>query len=401
MGQMKGFADREWFNPAYEISNHIGELTTLTIYTNTSNYDGSRQYDTHNLYGHMMAMITQNSMVERRPEVRPFVLTRSTWAGTGRKVAHWFGDNASDWEHYRTSIRQMLSFVSMHQMPFVGSDVCGFNGNTNENLCARWAMLGAFQPFYRNHAEISTIQQEFYQWPSVTEAAKKAIETRYKLLDYIYTALYYQTTTGAPMINPLFFLYPNDANTFAIQEQWFYGTALLISPVTTDYSDTVTYYLPADVFYNFWTLEKVQTTGSNVTESNLTTSDIPVHIRGGSIIPLRTSSANTTKALRGQDFYILVAPGADGAAQGRLYLDEGERIEQPEVSEVEFAFQGGKFTASGSFGYPGAEGESITVARVVVLGQEKAGATGTFDAQKGTVEVEGPWKLDGGFEFQL
>lgn len=401
MGQMKGFADREWFNPAYEISNHIGELTTLTIYTNTSNYDGSRQYDTHNLYGHMMAMITQNSMVERRPEVRPFVLTRSTWAGTGRKVAHWFGDNASDWEHYRTSIRQMLSFVSMHQMPFVGSDVCGFNGNTNENLCARWAMLGAFQPFYRNHAEISTIQQEFYQWPSVTEAAKKAIETRYKLLDYIYTALYYQTTTGAPMINPLFFLYPNDANTFAIQEQWFYGNALLISPVTTDYSDTVTYYLPADVFYNFWTLEKVQTTGSNVTESNLTTSDIPVHIRGGSIIPLRTSSANTTKALRGQDFYILVAPGADGAAQGRLYLDEGERIEQPEVSEVEFAFQGGKFTASGSFGYPGAEGESITVARVVVLGQEKAGATGTFDAQKGVVEVEGPWKLDGGFEFQL
>ncbi|KAJ4381487.1 hypothetical protein N0V86_002846 [Didymella sp. IMI 355093] len=401
MGQMKGFADREWFNPAYTVYNHVGGLSDLTIPFNTSNYDGTHQYDTHNLHGHMMAMTTQKSMAARRPELRPFVLTRSTWAGTGRKATHWFGDNASDWEHYRTSIRQMLSFVSMHQMPLVGSDVCGFNGNTNENLCARWAMLGAFQPFYRNHAELSTIQQEFYQWPSVAEAAKKAIDARYKLLDYIYTALYYQTTTGAPMINPLFFLYPEDANTFGIQEQWFYGDALLISPVTTDYSDTVTYYLPNDVFYNYWTLEKVAGTGANVTESNLTTSDIPVHIRGGAILPMRVDSANTTKALRQQDFYMLVAPAADGSAKGRLYLDEGEKIVQNGVSEIEFSFQNGRFEATGSFDYKGAEGESITVARVVVIGQQKAGATGEFDQSKGTIEVQGPWKLDGGFNFQL
>lgn len=184
---------------------------------NTTNFDGTKQYDTHNLYGHMMALTTHTAMLERRPELRPMVLTRSTFAGSGRQVTHWFGDNKSAWEDYRISIRQMLAWVPMHQMPMVGSDVCGFNENTNEKLCARWAMLGAFQPFYRNHAEQSTIQQEFYQWPLVTEAAKKAISTRYKLLDYIYTALYYQTKTGEPMINPLFYLYPEDTNTFAIQ----------------------------------------------------------------------------------------------------------------------------------------------------------------------------------------
>ena len=203
------------------------------------------------------------------------------------------------------------------------------------------------------------------------------------------------------MINPLFFLYPTDANTFGIQEQWFYGDSLLISPVTTDYSDTVTYYLPNDVFYNYWTHAKIQGTGANVTESNLTTSDIPVHIRGGAILPHRMDSANTTKALRQQDFYILVAPAADGSASGRLYLDEGEKIEQPGVSEIEFTFKGGKFSASGSFGYAGADGESITVAKVVVIGQSQAGATGTYDAETGAVEVQGPWKLDGGFNFQL
>jgi alpha-glucosidase len=400
-GGMKGLPDREWFKPAYHLNSHLGDVSRQTIPMNTTNYDGSWQYDTHNLYGDMMAATTRESMLARRPALRPFVLTRSTFAGTGRKVAHWFGDNFSAWDDYRISIRQMLSFVSMHQMPMVGSDVCGFNGNADQYMCARWATLGAFQPFYRNHAELSTIQQEFYQWPVVADAAKKAIATRYQLLDYIYTGLYYQTKEGTPMINPLFFLYPEDANTFGIQEQWFYGDALLISPVVTDYSDTVTFYLPQDTFYDYWTYAKVNGEGKNVTISDLGYSDIPVHIRGGSIVPHRVNSANTTKALRKEDFYILVAPGADGKATGRLYLDDGESLEQPAISEVAFSFDGGKFSATGSFGYAGAYGESVTVAKVVVLGQDKAGATGNFDAGKGAVTVDGPWKLDGEFGFQL
>lgn len=402
-GDMKGYLDRDWFYPKYHINNHRGELTDYTIYTNTSNYDGSHQYDTHNLYGHMMAMTTHQSMLTRRPSVRPFVLTRSTFAGSGRKVSHWFGDNESTWEHYRTSIRQMLAFVSMHQMPLVGSDVCGFNGNADKYMCARWALLGAFQPFYRNHAELSTIQQEFYQWEITTAAAKKAIATRYMLLDYIYTALYYQTTTGAPMINPLFFKYPSDANTFGVQEQWFYGDALLISPVTQDYSDTVTFYMPKDTFYDYWTYARVEGHGANVTLSNLTYTDIPVHIRGGSIIPQRVESANTTKALRKQDFSIIVAPDANGNAKGRLYLDDGESIEQPNASEIEFSYENGKFTATGSFGYKALGEESVTVRNVLVLGQDSEGGNeaGVFDEQKRTVTVEGPWVLEGEWSVSI
>ncbi|KAF2704388.1 glycoside hydrolase family 31 protein [Pleomassaria siparia CBS 279.74] len=400
-GTMKGLPDRDWFEPKYQIHNHRGNLSDFTIYTNTTNYDGTRQYDTHNFYGHMMAMTTHTSMLNRRPSLRPMVLTRSTFAGSGRKVAHWFGDNASIWEHYRTTIRQMLSWVSMHQMALVGSDVCGFNGNTTEQLCSRWALLGAFQPFYRNHAEESTIQQEFYQWPSTIIAAKKAIDTRYKLLDYVYTALYYQTTTGAPMINPLWFLYPSDVNTFGIQEQWFYGDALLISPVTAESSDSVTVYLPKDTFYDYWTHERIDGTGANITISGLAWTDIPIHIRGGSIIPLRANSANTTKALRKEDFVILVAPDADGKATGRLYLDDGESIEQPNVSEINFTWEGGKFAASGSMAYRGASGESVTVAQVLVLGQSAAGKEGNFDSNTKSIEVDGPWKLSGDWGFQL
>jgi alpha-glucosidase len=400
-GQMKGISNREWFTPKYTVYNHRGNLADFTIQTNTTNFDGTKQYDTHNMYGHMMGLTTRKAMVARRPELRPMVLTRSTFAGSGSKITHWFGDNFSAWEDYRITIRQMLAFVSMHQMPMVGSDVCGFNGDSDEFLCARWAMLGAFQPFYRNHAEQSTIQQEFYQWNTTAAAAKKAIDTRYKLMDYIYTALYYQTTTGVPMINPLFFLYPSDANTFAIQEQWFYGDALLISPVTADYSNQVTYYLPNDTFYDYWTGEMVQGTGSNVTVNDVAWTDIPVHIRGGTIVPHRMVSANTTRELRKQDFYFVVAPGADGKASGRLYLDEGEKIDQPDVSEVSFSWDNGAFSCDGKFAYAGANGDSVTVAKVVVLGQKQAGKSGTYDAEKKSVEVMGPWKLEGGFKFTV
>lgn len=402
----KGLPDRDLLRSPYDPVNHRGDLFSYTLWTNTTNYDGTVQYDTHNLHGHSMSRVTYDAMLARRPGLRPMVLTRSTFASSGRKATHWFGDNESSWEHYRTSIRQMLAWVAMHQMPMVGSDVCGFNGNADEKMCARWALLGAFQPFYRNHAEFSSIPQEYYQWPLTTAAAKKAIETRYKLMDYAYTGLYYQTTKATPWINPLFFLYPEDANTFGIQHQWFYGDALLISPVTTDLSDTVTYYLPNETFYNYWTGERVEGKGANVTESGVDWTDITVHIRGGTIIPERANSANTTAELRKEDFVFIVAPDANGKAKGRLYIDEGEKIEQDQVTELEMTYDNGELTVSGVFGYPGLNGDSIFLKQWKVLGQEKLAAgdlsaSSKLDPASGTVTVEGSWKLDKEFSGRI
>ncbi|KAL1594565.1 hypothetical protein SLS60_010326 [Paraconiothyrium brasiliense] len=405
-GKYKGLPNRDLFVAKYDPVNHRGDLSSYTIWTNNTNFDGTKVYDTHNLHGHSMSHVTYDAMLARRPGLRPMVLTRSTFAGNGRKSTHWFGDNESSWEHYRLTIRQMLAWVSMHQMPMVGSDVCGFNGNADELMCARWALLGAFQPFYRNHAEISSVQQEFYQWPLTIEAGKKAIDTRYKLLDYAYTALYYQTTEGTPMINPLFFLYPEDENTFGIQHQWFYGDALLISPVTTDYSDSVTFYLPEDIFYDYWTGAREDGMGANVTRNGVSFTDIPVHVRGGTIIPQRANSANTTAELRKQDFVFLVAPDADGKAKGRLYIDEGEKIEQTDVTELDITYDNGEITVGGTWGYKGLKDESITVKSFKVLGQNdiavgSLGENSKFDEGSGAVTVEGTWNLDGDFSTHI
>jgi alpha-glucosidase len=380
-GTHLGLPNRNLFTPAYRINNHRGDLSDATIYTNNTNHDGTAQYDTHNFYGSTMARTTRSSLITRRPTKRPFVLTRSTFAGTGAHAAHWFGDNYSAWDDYRISIKQMLAFVAIHQIGMVGSDVCGFNGDAQETMCARWAVMAAWQPFYRNHADILAPSQEFYRWESVANAARKAIRTRYRLLDYIYTAMERQSRDGSPAVSPVWFVYPGEETAAGIQTQWFLGDALLVAPVVEDDGTGVDVYLPKDVFYDFWTGEKV--VGERKTfRVEAALEDIPVYIKGGSVVPMRVEAANTTAELKMKAFEVVVAPGSDDKAQGQLYLDDGESLDvEDNKSDLSFAWDGSKLVVDGTFGYK----SCLVLEKVTVLGGQNA-----------TVK-EGSWSLDGPF----
>ncbi|KAG8901775.1 hypothetical protein FRB99_005113 [Tulasnella sp. 403] len=353
-------------NPPYAIGNVLPHLSDNTINVDVVHQNGLLEYDTHNLYGTMMSAVTRDGMSKRRPGLRTLIITRSTFAGAGAKVGKWLGDNLSDWDHYRLSIAGQLAMAAIYQVPMVGSDICGFGGNTTETLCARWAMLGAFSPFMRNHNGDTSISQEFYLWPSVAQAARNAIGIRYQLLDYIYTHFHRQSVDGTPLIAPLWYFYPQDQTTFGIDLQFFYGDYVLVSPVTQENATNVDVYFPKDVYYDFYTYAPVRTTGTTVSLMGIDFTDIPLHIRGGGIIPMRSESAMTTTDLRKKDFTIVVAPGTDGTATGSLYIDDGVSLEQQKTTDVSFTYQKNVLKAEGKFDWDG-DGKT-KVSRILFLG---------------------------------
>jgi alpha-glucosidase len=377
--ECKGLPGRELISPPYMIQNGAGPtLAESTADTDLLQAQDYVQYDTHSLYGAMMSSTSYQAMRARRPDERALIITRSTFAGSGKDVSHWLGDNLSGWVWLRLSISQILQFASLYQIPVVGPDICGFGDDTTETLCARWATLGSFYTFMRNHANIDSIYQEFYRWSTVAEAARNGLSIRYQLLDYIYTSIYRQNQTGLPALNPLFFNYPEDQNTYPIDLQFFYGDGILVSPVTGE-GETVNYYLPDDIFYEWGTGLPVRGEGAYVT-ADVPLTDITVHYKGGVIFPQRVEGANTTTLLRTKGFNVVIAPGLDGTASGSLYLDDGHSYTQQAVSEIDFAYADGTLTISGSFEYDAGVGIEL----ITLLGVEEEpelGEDAEYDAE--------------------
>lgn len=161
----------------------FGALAEHTISTNATHAGGYVELDVHNLWGIMEEKATHNALLSLHQGKRPFIISRSTFVSSGRWTGHWLGDNFSRWAYMYYSIQGVLQF-QLFQIPFVGADTCGFNENTDEELCNRWMQLSAFLPFYRNHNVIGAVSQEPYRWDSVAEASRVAMQARYSLLPY-------------------------------------------------------------------------------------------------------------------------------------------------------------------------------------------------------------------------
>ncbi|KAJ7184493.1 alpha-glucosidase, partial [Mycena filopes] len=365
--------------PQYSINNAApgGNLSSKTAYTDTVHANNLTEYNTHNLYGTMMSVATHQAMLDRRPGLRTLVITRSTFAGAGKHVGKWLGDNFSQWDHYRASIAGVLGMASVYQVPMVGADICGYAGDTNELLCSRWAMLGAFYPFMRNHNADTSISQEFYRWPLTTQAAKNVLDIRYRLLDYIYTSFHQANLEGTTVVSPMWFKYPKDAATYPVDLQWFFGDSILVSPVTEENSTSVSIYLPKDIFYDFLTLAPIRGAGSQVQLTNVSFTEIPVYIKGGAILPLRAASTMTTTELRETDFEFVVAVGTDGTASGQLYIDDGVSVTQAKQTEVAMSFKAGKLSVTGSFGFK----TGVSTSRVRFLNVAKAPGSVLLDGK--------------------
>ena len=184
---------------------------------------------------------------------------------------------------------------------------------------------------------------------------------------------------GSPVLNPLWFKYPTDPSTFGIDLQYFFGDSILVSPVTEENATSVTIYLPKDKFYDLATLTPVEGTGQHITLTDVNYTTIPLHIRGGAVLPLRVAGANTTTAMRAKDFDFIVAPGTDDKAKGSLYVDDGVSIVQEQTTNVEMDFADDKLRVYGSFGFD----VGVKVAKVLFLGVSKPPAFVTVSRDGG------------------
>lgn len=261
-----------------------------------------RHHEVHNLYGMQMARASREGALRsrRREEAdltngddrlltssatpRPFVITRAGYAGIQRHALVWTGDNSSNWDHLNDSVQMFLN-LSLSGVPFCGGDVGGFLENTTPELFARWFQFATFTPFFRNHSNLGTIDQEPWAFgPEVESLCRTYLGLRYQLLPYLYCLFAEARATGAPIMRPLLWHYQNDPVAVACGDQFLLGRDLLIAPVLRQGAVARSVYLPNDLWYDFWTGEKIQGGEHIVAEAPFDV--IPIFVRAGALLPL-------------------------------------------------------------------------------------------------------------------
>jgi alpha 1,3-glucosidase len=344
--------------------------------------EGGRKYkhrDVHNLYGYYHTMAAYEGHILRSSQpphspTRPFILTRSFFAGTQRYAAVWTGDNAANWEHLAKSIPMLLA-MSVANLPFVGADVGGFFGNPEGDLMVRWYQVGAFYPFFRGHAHLETKRREPWLFgPETTRHIRKAINNRYVFLPYIYTTFYRTHTEGIPVIRPLIMEFPTEPAFAAEQNSFLVGDAVLVCPVLGKDITSVACPLPTSSnWYDYYTGRPLS--GTPTLEAPL--NHVPVLLRGGRIIPTRQRLRRSSAATYNDPFTLYVALGDRvPTATGEVYLDDYHSFDyqQGAFQLRAFKFEGDRLSCDAvSTAIPQNKvfTSSVKVERVIVYGAPK------------------------------
>ncbi|CAD5208486.1 unnamed protein product [Bursaphelenchus xylophilus] len=298
---------------------------TLCMLANV-NRGKNKLFDLKNLYGLHEAISTYNALRESTGK-RGQVISRSTFPGAGRFAGHWLGDNTARWEDLRTSVIGAQEF-NMFGIPFVGSDVCGFLGTTNEELCLRWQQLGAFHSFYRNHNDIKSPAQDPAIWPSVAKAARIANEYRYLYLPYLYSLHFHVSEHGGTVIRPVAFEFPQDPKTHGLSFQFMWGPAVMVVPNVWPNTDIIGSYLPENSnWYTFYGSKYgTPIKGTNNIDAGKET-PAPAFLREGYLLPRQVPGMNTEESRKNN---LQLVAGLKGLsddvhfARGELYWDEGD-----------------------------------------------------------------------------
>lgn len=286
----------------------------------------------HNIYGMQNSRATFDGLRRLRPEERPFVMTRASYAGGQRYAATWTGDNSSTWNHLKLAIASMLN-LGMTGFAYSGADVGGFIGSPSPDLLTKWTEVAAFTPIFRVHSVKGAPRREpWVDGPLHTGIRRRFIEERYRLMPYIEALADENARTGAPLMRPIFYEFPDALDAPCEQPTVFlFGSRLLVAPQPDFESPSAyTICLPAGDWYDFWSGAKMRPTASRSGGTAQTVTiepelgSLPVFVRAGAILPRQPLVQSTSQMPQGP-LTLDVYPGDD--CRGSIYADDGHSMD--------------------------------------------------------------------------
>ncbi|KAM0486610.1 hypothetical protein ACHAP7_002413 [Fusarium lateritium] len=371
----------------------------VTMPKDNIHHGGWEHRDVHNLNGLTFQNATFQALLHReKGELRrPFILTRAFYAGSQKLGAMWTGDNQADWGHLAASIPMTIN-QGISGFPFAGADVGGFFGNPEKDLLTRWYQTGVWYPFFRAHAHIDARRREPYLLGEpYTQISTAAIRLRYSLLPAWYTAFYNAAQDGSPIIRPMFWTHPSEEAGFALEDQFFVGsTGLLVKPVTEQGKESVDIWIPDDeVYYDYFTYDIQKTNKGKYLTVSAPLEKIPVLLQGGHIFPRRDIPRRSSALMRFDDYTLVVSASKNGAAEGELYVDDGDTFdyEKGQYIHRKFTLSGNTLTSLEAEGRDTKSikpGEwlktmgSVHVDKIIIIGAPKV-----WDQKEVQVESEG------------
>lgn len=334
-------ATRAWYSRCFSLNNFKGSTSSLFVWNDMNepsvfdgpeltmpkdsvHFGGWEHRDLHNTYGFYQQMATAEGLLTRSGGLhRPFVLSRSFFAGSQRFGAIWTGDNVATWGYLKISVPMVLS-LSVAGIAFCGADVGGFVQDPEPELLVRWYQAGALQPFFRGHSCKGTKRREPWLFDEeVTAAIRATIQQRYQLLPYWYTLFHWAHTSGLSPLRPLWVEFPKEEDTFTIDNEYMIGGALLACPITEPGVQQVKILLPGsdEVWYDVQSVTAHK--GGKTVCLPVTMETVPVFQRGGTIICRATGTGSCSADFQKLPLSLTVALDSQEVAEGELYVDDG------------------------------------------------------------------------------
>lgn len=298
----------------------------------TSSTDSRRWWSNErNYFGLRCARTSFNAMMQKDPNKRPFVLSRSGNAGLQRYGVSWSGDTGTDWFYQQKTIRFGMGAM-ISGAAWYGNDVGGFVGTPSTEMLVRSYEFNCLTPFFRNHADKSAADREPWRFAEPYKShLRNLIKMRYRLMPYLYTLAYESTQTGEPMNVPPAFDYWADSNTHDLNDYDFLvGDFILASPIYSAGATSRSTYLPygPGVEWYYWpsAAPNVQPAGTKygggqTVSVSAPLGQMPMFVRSGAIIPMGPSMQHANAS---QPAWMDINCWPSGASEFTLHEDDGE-----------------------------------------------------------------------------